>query len=416
MREYDIIIIGGGASGIMAAIRSGQQKKNVLLIEKNTKLGQKLLISGKGRCNLTNIVQLDDFLDSFSKNGQFLRNAFARLFNNELIEFFEKKGLRLKIERGGRVFPETDKADSVLEVLKKYLKENNVKIIYNHSAVDIKIGKNNKFSVKLNNGDKLFSKKLILATGGLSYPLTGSTGDGFRFAKNLGHSVVGLLPGLVPLETAEAWKKDLQGLSLRNVQIKFSQGKKEIKSDIGEMLFTHFGVSGPLVLELSANIVDWLNDSQEKVEMAIDLKPGLTTEQLDQRLIRDFKNQGSKIYKNVLTELLPRKMIDVFIKLSGIAQDKKANQISQEDRRKVLNLLKSFSLTITKSRPIKEAIVTRGGVSTREIDPKTMQSKIVKGLYFCGELIDVDAKSGGYNLQAAFSTGYLAGESAAKSH
>jgi len=403
---------------MMAAIRAGGLGKDVLLIEKNNKLGQKLLISGKGRCNLTNSGELDNFLDNFSKTKEFLRSAFAKFFNTDLIRFFESKGLKLKTERGGRVFPQTDDANSVLKVLKSYLEENNVKIIYNKKVVNI--WKGAQFGVKLSDGTLFFAKKLILSTGGKSYPLTGSTGEGFKFARDLGHTIVDLRPGLVPLEVLERWAKDLQGLSLKNVRIKFLQGKNKIESEIGEMLFTHFGVSGPLILELSGQVVDWINDqvakgSSGQVKMSIDLKPGLTNEQLDNRLQRDFKNQGAKIYKNVLADLLPKKLIDCFVKLSGVSENKKANQITNIERKKILELMKDFKLTITKSRPIEEAIITRGGVSTREIDPRTMQSRIIPGFYFCGEIIDVDASTGGYNLQAAFSTGYLAGETAARS-
>jgi hypothetical protein len=414
MKKYDIIVVGAGPVGMMAAIRAAQLKSEVLLIEKNSKLGQKLLISGKGRCNITNIQELDRFISHFSSNGLFLRSAFAKLFNTELIKFFEAKGLKFKTERGGRVFPIDDQASSVLKVLKLYLQENKVKIIYNNPVVDIKVGKNSEFSVELKNREIVKSKGLILATGGLSYPLTGSTGEGFSFAKNLGHRIVDLRAGLVPLEVKESWAKELQGLSLKNVRIDFVSGKKTITSEIGEMLFTHFGVSGPLILELSSTVVDWLKARKDPVRLVIDLKPGLDEEQLDKRLVRDFENQGAKIYKNVLVEILPGKLIDVFVRISGISQNKKANQITQEERRKVLKLLKEFSLTLTKPRPIGEAIITRGGVSTREVDPRTMQSRLIKGLYFCGEIIDVDALSGGYNLQAAFSTGFLAGESASR--
>ncbi|MDD2654196.1 MAG: NAD(P)/FAD-dependent oxidoreductase [Candidatus Omnitrophica bacterium] len=414
MKRHDIIIIGAGPAGMMAAIRAGQLKKQVLLIEKNNRLGQKLLISGKGRCNITNIQELDGFISNFSHTGEFLRSAFAKFFNNELMKFLETKGLRLKTERGGRVFPKDDRSDSVLKVLKSYLDENRTMIVYNSPVTDIKVGKNGEFSVELKDKGVFKAAKLILATGGLSYPLTGSTGDGFAFARGLGHRIVDLSPGLVPFETKEHWVRDLQGLSLKNVRIEFSSGKKSIVSAIGEMLFTHFGVSGPLILELSSKVVDLLNETKNPVKLSIDMKPGLSQEQLDRRLIRDFESQGSKIYKNLLAELLPAKLIDVFVKVSGIPPNKKANQLTQEDRRRILRLLKDFSLTITRPRPIEEAIVTRGGVSTKEIDPRTMQSRLVKGLYFCGEIIDVDAVSGGYNLQAAFSTGFLAGESAGK--
>jgi predicted Rossmann fold flavoprotein len=368
------------------------------------------LISGKGRCNLTNFGELDDFLENFSKTGEFLRSAFAKFFNTDLIGFFEAKGLKLKTERGGRVFPQTDDANSVLKVLKNYLEENKVKIIYNKKVVNV--WKDAQFGVELSDGTLFFAKKLIIATGGKSYLLTGSTGDGFKFARNLGHTIIDLRPGLVALETKEDWVKDLQGLSLKNVRIKFSQEKKKVESEIGEMIFTHFGVSGPLVLELSGLVVGWLSG---QVRMSIDLKPGLTYEQLDARLIRDFRNQGAKNYKNVLADLLPKKLIDCFIMLSGVLDNRKANQITNVERKKILALMKNFELTITKSRPIEEAIITRGGISTKEIDPRTMQSRIIPGLYFCGEIIDVDASTGGYNLQAAFSSGYLAGEAAARS-
>jgi hypothetical protein len=413
MEIYDIIIVGAGPAGMMAAIRAGEFNKNVILIEKNKTLARKLLISGKGRCNLTNIGSLDDFLNNFSKTGEFLRNAFKIFFNRELQYFFQVKGLKLKTERGGRVFPADDQASSVVKILKSYLKENNVKILYNKKVVSI--AKGIFFSIRLSDKGILYSKRLIIATGGLSYPSTGSNGDGFRFARSLRHGIVDLRPGLIPLEIKEKQiARNLQGLSLRSIRIRLHQGRKRLESEIGEMLFTHFGVSGPLILKLSGQIVDWLRESEEPVELSIDLKPGLSQEQLDRRLLREFKKQGSKIYKNILFELLPQKMINVFIDLSGIRAEKKVNQITYQERRKISKLLKDFSLTIVRSRPIEEAIITRGGISTKEIDPRTLQSRIVRGLYFCGEIIDVDAISGGYNLQAAFSTGYLAGESASQ--
>ncbi|MBL7197218.1 MAG: NAD(P)/FAD-dependent oxidoreductase [Candidatus Omnitrophica bacterium] len=414
MKEFNVVVIGGGASGLMAAIRASQFTDELLLIEKNDSLGKKLLLSGKGRCNLTNVAELDDFLTHFGKQGSFLRSAFNRFFNTELIQFFEQRGLRLKTERGGRVFPEGDLSKSVLDVLKKSIRSQGVEVKFKTKLREIKSDKDKIKEIILDNGDKIIANRIILATGGASYPLTGSTGDGYKIAKNLGHKIIPLGPGLVPLEIREVWIRDLAGLSLKNVRIKFLWGKKLIHSDIGEMLFTHLGVSGPLVLSLSGRIVDLLSENKS-VRLSIDLKPALTGGQLDNRLLRDITNKGSVFYKNLLKDLLPRKLIKVFVDLSGINPNKPGNQITQQERLSIRQLLKDFRLTISRARPIKEAIITRGGVSTRQINPKTMESNLAEGLYFCGEIIDIDADTGGYNLQAAFSTGYLAGESAARS-
>ena len=412
MEEFNVIIIGAGASGLMAAIRSSQFTGKVLLLEKNNSAGKKLLLSGKGRCNLTNIAELEDFLAHFEKQGSFLRSAFNNFFNTELIEFLQKRGLKVKIERGGRVFPESDLSESVLAVLKKEITKQGIRIYYKATVCKINLNKNKE--IVLDNGDKILAKRIILATGGASYPLTGSTADGYRIAEALGHRIVPLRAGLVPLEAKERWVKDLAGSSLRNVKVKVLLEKKVISSDIGEMIFTHFGISGPLILSLSGKVVDLLQVNSSII-LSIDLKPALTDKQLDNRLLRDIKNNGSLFYKNLLKGLLPGKFIKVFIDLSGINSQKPANQITQKERLKIRCLLKDFRITITKARPIKEAIITRGGVSTREINPKTMESNLIKGLYFCGEVIDIDADTGGYNLQAAFSTGYLAAQSAAES-
>jgi len=397
---------------MMAAIRAAQFCDKVCLLEKNNILGKKLLISGKGRCNLTNIGSLDDFLKAFGKTGEFLRDAFKALSNTALIDFFERQGLRLKGERGGRVFPADDKSSSVLRILKSALPKGKVEIIYNAAAQEI-VRKGHFWQVKTKEGNFLKAEKIIMATGGASYPDTGSDGYGFKLAERLRHAIVAVRPGLVPLETKEGFVRGLSGLSLKNVRVTLIRDKDKIKSDIGEMLFTHFGVSGPLILEMSSKIIDWFKE-KKPIILSIDFKPGLTPQEIKARLLRDLKNMGSKVYKNILKELLPAKLIEVFINLSGIPADKKANQITQPERMTIEMLLKDFRLTITRPRPLAEAIITRGGVSTKGINPKTMESRINPGLYFCGEIIDVDAITGGYNMQAAFSTGWLAGENAAK--
>lgn len=413
MQRYKILIIGGGPAGMMAAIRAAQFCGRICLLEKNNGLGKKLLISGKGRCNLTNIGDIDDFLRNFSQTGEFLRDAFNALSNTALMDFFEENGLKLKAERGGRVFPDNDRSAAVLQILKSGLQSKNIEIIYNSPAQSI-INKDNLWQITLKDNNVIAGQKLILATGGASYTATGSDGFGFKLAKGLGHQLIPIRPGLVPLEVKEDFVYGLSGLSLKNVAVSFNQGKNKWQSEIGEMLFTHFGVSGPLILEGSSKIIDWLNN-KEAITLRIDFKPGLTDEQLRERLMRDLKNMGSKAFKNILKELLPNKLIDVFILFSNIPADKKANQITQKERMLMGKLLKNFCLTITRPRPLDEAIVTKGGVSVKEINPKTMESRLNPGLYFAGEIIDVDASTGGYNMQAAFSTGWLAGENAAKS-
>ncbi|MFC1594548.1 NAD(P)/FAD-dependent oxidoreductase [Candidatus Omnitrophota bacterium] len=414
MQCYDIVIIGGGPAGLMAVIQAGKQRKDILLLERNKSLGKKLLISGKGRCNLTNSGDIDDFLENFSATGKFLRSAFSTFFNAELIEFFERREVPLKTERGGRVFPQSDKAMHVLNALQRAVRTAGAEIKWDARVVEVE-SKKDIFVVVLADKQRYATKRVILATGGLSYPATGSSGDGYAIAKNISHTVLPLHPGLVPLETKERWVRDLAGLSLKNVRLKVVADSKSVVSEIGEMLFTHQGISGPLVLTLSNTIVDALEKHKKPIRLFIDCKSGLSKEKLDQRLMREFKTNGARMYRNVLKELMPRKLIDVFVRLSRIEGSKKVSQITMDERNTICELLKALPLTITKSRPIEEAIVTRGGISTREIDPRTMESKRVKGMYFCGEMIDVDANTGGYNLQAAFSTGYLAGEAAARS-
>ena len=387
-----------------------QSHKNVILLERNNCIGKKILLSGKGRCNITNIVSLDEFIAKFGRQGEFLRSAFSNFFNQDLIDFFKAKGLELKIERQGRVFPVTDRAASVIEVLNKCLLESKVKVLYNKRVSAIK-KEEGLFQLFIEDGRQLSAKKTILATGGGSFGFTGSTGDGFAIAKKLGHTIVALRPGLVPLKTAETWVKELKGLTLKNIRLVFKSKGKRIISNTGELLFTHFGVSGPLVLDLSEPALGLLAQNGELI-LEIDLKPGLTPKQLEGRLLREFEIAGKKSIRNVLKDMLPLRLIDVFINLLGLEKEERANQLTKEKRRAIVHLFKSFGLRITGSLPLEEAMVTCGGVSTKEINPRTMESRLVQGLYFAGEIIDLSAPSGGYNLQQAFSTGYLAGREA----
>lgn len=411
MGLYDIAVVGAGPAGVMAAIRAAGHNKTVALIERNNTIGKKILLSGKGRCNVTNIAPINDFIAKFGRQGEFLRTAFSKFFNQELIDFFKSEALALKTERQGRVFPVTDKAISIIEVLKRYLQESKAACLYNKQVIDVKKG-NGLFRLFLDTKEEIAARKVILASGGASFRATGSTGDGFVIARKLGHSIAALMPGLVPLKAKESWVKELQGLTLKNIRFTLRADKKKIVSNTGELLFTHFGVSGPLVLDLSAAALDLLKGKKE-IRMDIDLKPGLSPEQLESKLVREFRLAGSKSARNIMKEILPIRFIKVFLNLAAIDSSKQANQITQAERRKIIDLLKSFSLHIVGSLPIEEAMVTCGGVSTKEINPRTMESRIVPGLYFAGEIIDASAPSGGYNLQQAFSTGYLAGESAA---
>ncbi len=409
---YDIVVVGAGPAGIMVAIRAAQLGKRVLLIEKNNFIGRKLMLTGKGRCNLTNTAPLNTFIEKFGQQGKFLRSAFSAFFNRSLISFFESTGLKLKIERQGRVFPVTDDARSVVDVLKRFLLVNKVDIRYNTRLLDIK-KQHGLFKLDLTSHNKVDATKVILATGGISFKSTGSTGDGSRIAEKLGHTIVPLKPALVPLKTIESWVKAVQGVTLKKIRLVFIYGKKKIVSEIGELVFTHFGVSGPLILDLSGQIVSILSE-YKKVRLLIDFKPGLQPEQLDNRLLRELKLKGNPRLKNVLKNLLPQRFIEIFMRQAGMEVEKKVNQITRPERCLLRELLKGFPLTIIGSLPIEEAMVTNGGVSTKEINPRTMESRIVAELYFAGEMIDGCASSGGYNLQQAFSTGYLAGESAAR--
>jgi hypothetical protein len=406
-----IVVVGAGPAGLMSAIRAGQLKQQVTLIEKKSSCGKKLLLSGKGRCNLTNTCNLDAFIKRFSGQAEFLRDAFKKFFHHDLMRFFQERGLKLKVERQLRVFPLSERSSSVLNVLEQALKENKVNIMYNSALKDILVEDSQVKGVLLSDGRKVPADRVILATGGLSYSFTGSTGEGIKLAQKLGHRIAPLKAGLVPLEIKQTYPKLLKGLTLKNIRLKFSDSKNKIVSEIGELLFTDFGISGPLVLSLSSKIVDWLEAGKD-IFVQIDLKPALSAEQLDSRLLREFQANPKKSIKNLLKGLLPASLISVFLDILKIEPGKKANQISQEERLRIIRLFKSWRLDIKGSKPIEEGMITRGGISLKDINPRTMESRLIKGLYFAGEMIDVDADTGGFNLQAAFSTGYLAGESA----
>ena len=404
MEKYDVIVIGGGPAGMMAAGTAANNGKRVLLIEKNDMLGRKLRITGKGRCNITNTADDETFFDNLPKNSKFMFSSYYNFNNYAVIDFFNTLGVETVEERGGRVFPKSEKAIDVVNAMIKFIKDAKVSA-KKDKVLKILTKDNTVFGVKCESGE-YFAENVIIATGGRSYPLTGSTGDGYRFAKELGHTVTEIRPSLVPVETKDSWCRELQGLSLRNISIKLVKDSKEIFSDFGEMIFTHFGVSGPVILSASAHITD---KSQYKI--IIDLKPALDEKTLDKRILRDFESFSNKNFSNALDELLPKKLIPVIVELSGISPHKKVNMITKEERETLLKLLKNLTMTVKRLRPIDEAIVTRGGIAVNEINPSTMESKLVKGLYFCGEVIDVDAYTGGYNLQIAFSTGRQAGES-----
>ncbi|MDZ4993192.1 aminoacetone oxidase family FAD-binding enzyme [Clostridium perfringens] len=402
-----VIVIGAGPAGMMAAI-SAAENHEVILLESNERIGKKLFITGKGRCNVTNAKDISEFFDFIPGNPHFLYSALYTYTNIDVMNFFENAGVKLKVERGSRVFPNSDKSSDIISGLSKGLNESGVDLRL-HSKVKDVIFNNNKIeAVILENGSKVKGDYFIITTGGKSYPLTGSTGIGFDLAKKMGHTIVEPKPSLVPIEIEESWVRELQGLSLRNIELKIKNKKnsKVVYSGQGEMLFTHFGISGPLVLSGSRFIKDG-----EKFEISLDLKPALEEKQLDLRIQKDFKKNLNKDFKNSLDELLPKKLIPVIIELSGIDENKKVNSITKEERRTLLNLLKNLTFSVKGLRDIAEAIVTAGGVSTKEIDPSTMQSKILNNLYFAGEVIDVDAFTGGYNVQIALSTGYLAGKS-----
>ncbi len=404
----NVYVIGGGASGMIAAIAAARKGHKVTLFEKNEKLGKKLYITGKGRCNLTNACDRDTFFENVISNSKFLYRAFHQLSTYDLISFFEELGLRTKIERGNRVFPQSDKSSDVIAALRNELERLGVDLRYNSEVSQVLFKEKSFYGLKLKNSDKeYYGDAVIVATGGLSYPLTGSTGDGYDFAQMAGHSITDLYPSLVPLYVAEPFIKDLMGLSLKNIAITVKAGQKDIYKDFGEMLFTHFGVSGPVILSASRFIIPYL--TSDEITLSIDLKPALSKEQLDDRILRDFEKSKNKQFKNSLFHLLPNKLIDVIIRLSHICPDKQVNSITKEERLSLVRLLKNFTLKIIKLGSYSQAVITKGGVNVKEINPSTMELKLIKNLYFVGEVLDLDALTGGFNLQIAWSTGYLAG-------
>ncbi len=410
-----LVVVGAGAAGLMAAGTAAGLSVDTVLVERNDRPARKVMITGKGRCNVTNAVtSLDDLISAVPVNGRFLYSAFSRFMPADTIEFFESRGVPLKKERGNRVFPVSDKAVDIVDSLTAFAHKSGAKLI-NGRVTELLIEDGAVKGVKTDSGEEIYADNVIIATGGVSYPQTGSTGDGYTLAEQAGHGIIEPKPSLVPLEAHEGFCSDLMGLSLRNVSIKvfdtFS-GNKEIYSDFGEMLFTHFGVSGPMILSASSHMRKM---EKGRYKISIDLKPALTAEQLDSRILRDFSENINRNYINALNSLLPKKLVPVIVKLSGIPMATKVNQITREQRQKLVSVLKDFTVTVTDFRPVEEAIITSGGVDVKQINPKTMESKLVKGLYFAGEVIDVDAYTGGFNLQIAFSTGRLAAQSAAQS-
>ncbi len=407
-----IIVIGGGAAGMMAAVAAAEKGKQVLLFEKNEKLGKKVYITGKGRCNLTNACDMESLFSNVVTNGKFLYSAFYGFDNQAAIRFFEGAGCNTKIERGERVFPVSDHSSDVIAALHRQMNRLGVDIRLNTSVKALVTGEERVIGVVTQDGETELAEAVIVSTGGLSYPVTGSTGDGYRMAEEKGHSIKPCYPSLVPLVIKEDWCKELQGLSLKNVTVTLCQnGKKVFYEGFGEMLFTHFGVSGPLILSASSYYTG--RKSKENTSLYLDLKPALSAEQLDKRVLRDFEENKNKQFKNSLAALFPAKLIPVIIRLSGIDGEKKIHEITKEERLRFVHLIKHIDMTVTGTREFQEAIITKGGISVKEVNPSTMESKLVKGLYFAGEILDVDALTGGFNLQVAWSTGYLAGSSAA---
>ncbi len=407
MVQNKVIVVGGGPAGIMAAGIAAQKGNEVVLMEKNERLGKKLLISGKGRCNITNATDIEGLIENTPGNGNFLYSAFYTFSNQDLIDFMNELGVRTKVERGERVFPTSDSAKDVMHALQTFLNKNNVRIMTESAVKRVLTQDGRVIGVERLNGSIMEANSVILAVGGMSYPGTGSTGDGYEIARKLGHTITALKPSLVPLVTKESWVRDLQGLSLKNISVKFKNPNgKEIYNDFGEMIFTHFGVSGPVILSASRHLLSY---DFKDIILSIDLKPALSEEKLDERIQRDFEKYSRKQFKNSLDDLLPQKLIPVITHLSQINPEKAVHQVTKEERKRLVILLKGLECTIIAARPIKEAIVTAGGIKINEINPSTMESKKVKGLYFAGEIIDVDAYTGGFNLTIAFSTGYLAG-------
>lgn len=414
-----VVVIGGGASGMMAAVGAAKEGARVTLLEKNEKTGKKIYITGKGRCNLTNSCAKEAFFEHIVSNGKFLYSAFHRMDNQRVRDFFESSGCRLKQERGNRIFPLSDHASDVISALNRQMEKEKVRVYLHAQAAEILFGQKDGGSpnrkvmgVKLVNGRTIPGDAVIVATGGKSYASTGSSGEGYGFAIEAGHTVREPKPALVPFTVKEDWPRALQGLSLKNVSAVLANEKKKIYEGFGEMLFTHFGVSGPLILSASSYYVKKYNGIP--VRLCIDLKPALDREQLDKRLLREFELSRNRQFKNALDSLLPSRMIPVIIELSGISPEKRVGELTRQERENLITCLKNLTMTVTGTRGFQEAVVTQGGVNVKEVNPSTMESKLVKGLYFAGEVLDVDALTGGFNLQIAWSTGYLAGVSAAR--
>ena len=416
-----VVVIGGGPAGMMAAITAGKQQNEVILLEKNNRCGKKLLITGKGRCNITSSLDMEEFINNIPGNGRFLYSAFQNFTNNDILDMLHENKVETKVERGNRIFPVSDRSMDVLCAFENELRKAKVQIITNAKVEEIITNENTVSKVKysVDGKEKIIDvDKVIIATGGKSYPITGSTGDGYELCKKLGHTVEKLKASLVPLTSCDKslyYCKEMQGLSLKNVGISIidSELNKKIYEDFGEMLFTHFGVSGPTILSGSAHLLRYKNIDEKlkdnKIKLVIDLKPALSEEKLEQRIQRDFEKYKNKEIRNGLDELLPKKMILPVLELSKIDENKKINSITKEERKNLVKVLKNMGININGFRPIEEAIITAGGISIKEINPKTMESKLVNGLYFAGEIIDVDAYTGGFNLQIAYSTGYTAG-------
>lgn len=404
----NVAVVGGGASGMIAAIAAAENGHKVTLYEHNEKLGKKLFITGKGRCNVTNASDIDEIFNNIVTNSKFLYSAIYTFTNDMVMDFFEKDGLKLKVERGNRVFPASDHSSDVIKVLEKRLKKSGVTVKLN-TNVERLLWDDSGIKGIVSGNKEIMADAVIMATGGLSYKSTGSDGSGFKMVTGAGHSTSEFSPALVPITIEEDYPKEMQGVSLKNIEVEILNGKKKIYSAFGEMMFTHFGVTGPVILSASSKIIKHLKNGN--LTLKIDLKPALTEEQLDTRILRDFKENINRDFKNSLDGLLPKKMIEPIIRYSGIPFDKKVNAITREERRNLVKAFKEFTMTINGIRGYDEAIITHGGVNVKEINPATMESKLIKGLYFAGEMIDVDALTGGYNLQIAWSTGYLAGTS-----
>ncbi len=412
MKRRTIVIVGGGAAGMMAAISASGEDNNVILLEANEKLGKKLFITGKGRCNVTTACPPEDFLANVCSNPRFLYSSFARFSNEDMIHFLEKAGLKLKTERGQRVFPVSDKSADVIDTLKRECRKKGVRVHLNSKVESLKMNEKGSVvcGVVLESGDEIGADAVILACGGKSYPSTGSDGNGYALAIQAGHSLREPEPSLVPFIMEESWCRDLMGLTLKNVSMSLKIDKKTIYQGFGEFLFTHFGVSGPLVLTASTCLGRYGRQlKQGKIRLILDLKPALDPDQLDKRFLRDFDMFRNKNLSNVMEGLLPRKMVPVFLEISGMDGEKKVRDISKKDRRRMVEIMKALPMHLKGVRGFEEAIVTRGGVKTKEVDPATMESKLVGGLYFAGEMLDLDAVTGGFNLQIAWSTGYAAG-------